>query len=272
MNTCLFYPVRILKNLWTNKNLIGQLTKREIASRYQGSYLGLLWSIVTPLLMLVVYTFVFSEIFKAKWSPESDSKIEFALMIFCGLLTFNIFSEVITKAPSIIISNSNYVKKVVFPLEILPIVVLGSSLIHALISIVILVITLILFLGVVNWTLIFLPIVLLPLILFTVGIGWILASVGVFFRDIAQVIGVGVQALLLLSPIMYPMTLVPDYLKNLYLINPISYAVEDMRRIMIWGLSPNWSFLFIGFVISSFIFICGHLWFNKTKAGFADVL
>jgi lipopolysaccharide transport system permease protein len=266
------YPFKLFKNLWINKNLIIQLTKRDVASRYQGSFLGIMWAIVNPLLMLLVYTFVFSEIFKAKWSTGSDSKLEFALIIFCGLITFSIFSDLISRAPSLIINNVNYVKKVVFPLEILPIIVLGSTLIHVLISVFILTIILVVSMGVLNWTLIYLPLVLLPIILLSVGIAWFLASLGVFLRDIAQVVGVGVQALLLLSPIMYPITLVPEYLRHLYFLNPISYVVEDMRRIVIWGYPPNWLYLLIGFLISGIIFVSGHIWFQKTKHGFADVL
>jgi lipopolysaccharide transport system permease protein len=267
-----FNPFLMIRKLFSHKNLISQFTKREIISRYKGSYLGVLWSFVTPLLMLLIYTFVFSEIFKSKWSPSSDSKLEFAFLVFCGLIIFNIFAEVITRAPSVVISNPNYVKKVIFPLEILPVVILLSSLFQSFISFMILLIGLYLYLGTLHWTVVLLPLVLVPIILLTIGLGWILASLGVFFRDIGQIIGLVVQATMLLSPIFYPISLIPSEFKLIYNLNPLTYVVEDTRRILVWGQLPQWGFLGVSFLIGALFFVIGYAWFQKTKGGFADVI
>lgn len=265
-------PVSITINLWRHRELIKQFVKREVIGRYRGSYLGIMWSFLNPLLMLIVYTFVFSVVFKARWGVESNSKTEFALILFCGITTFNLFAEIVIKAPGLIISNVNYVKKVVFPLEILPVVVLGSALVHAGISLFILIIGLAVLLGVLNWTIIFLPLVLLPLVLLSIGLGWFFASLGVFLRDIDHIIGVTVQVLMFLSPIFYPVSTIPKELQAIYYINPLSYVVEDMRRIMVWGQLPNWEWLTLGAIIGLLVALFGHAWFQKTRGGFADVL
>jgi lipopolysaccharide transport system permease protein len=265
-------PIDIIRRLWSHRELIQQFTKREILMRYRGSYLGMIWTFVNPLLMLVIYTFVFSVVFNAKWGLENQSKTEFAMVLFCGLIGFNIFAEVISRAPSLILNNTNYVKKVVFPLEILPIVAIGSSLFHFLISFVVLLSGLILLLGVFHWTLIFLPLVLLPLLLLSLGLGWILSSLGVFLRDIGQFIGIFVTAVMFLSPIFYPISSIPKELQYLYLFNPISYIVEDMRRIIIWGQYPNWNWLIWGSLIGITLSFIGYIWFQKTKKAFPDVM
>jgi lipopolysaccharide transport system permease protein len=264
-------PWKTLLNLYNQRQLIKQFVIREISSRYKGSYLGLFWTLLNPLFMLAVYTFVFSIVFNSRWGV-SGSKVEFALILFSGITTFNLFAEVITSSPSIIINNANYVKKVVFPLEILPVVVLGASAVHMFISIIILILGLICLLGVFHWTIFFVPIVLLPLLLLSLGLSFFLTSLGVYLRDIGHIVGVAVQALMFLSPIFYPVSAIPASLRIIYYINPISYVVEDMRRIMIWGQLPHWDWLLIGTFIGGVTFWLGHFWFQKTRGGFADVL
>lgn len=254
------------------RSLIFQFIKRDISAKYKGSQLGFLWSVLNPLLMLAVYTFVFSEIFQARWSSASSNKMEFAMIIFTGILTYNIMSEVLVRSPGIILSNSNYVKKVVFPLEIFSVVLIGSALIQNLIGFVILIVSLAAFLGVINITLLFIPIVLFPLVLITLGLGWMLSALGVYLRDISQVVGVAVQALMLLSPIFYPIESVPDDLKLIYSLNPVGYVVEDMRRIIIWGEMPNWQWILIGSIVGLIISLTGYYLFRKSKKGFADVI
>jgi lipopolysaccharide transport system permease protein len=262
-----------LRYIFTQKSLIIQLTKREILGRYKGSYLGILWSFVTPMLMLIVYTFVFSVVFKARWGTDVETnRAEFALLLFAGLIIFNIFSEVVSKAPSIITSNGNFVKKVVFPLEVLPIVTLGASLFHAGISLIILIIFVLIFMGKFYITFLLLPLVLLPICLVSLGLGWFLSSLGVYLRDIHQIISVIIPALMFMSPIFYPISAIPEKLRILYYINPISYSVEDIRKIIIWGQLPNWGVLGMGLLFGIFISIFGYLWFKKTRGGFADVL
>ncbi|WP_144941285.1 ABC transporter permease [Paenibacillus sp. 32O-W] len=259
-------------SFWKNRQLILQLTKREIAGRYRGSYLGIVWSFLTPLFMLFIYTFVFSVVFQAKWNTGTGSKLEFAFIIFSGIIAFNVFSEVLSSAPSLITSNSNYVKKIVFPLEILVIVKLCSSLFHAFINTLILFFGLFLFMNIVNWTVLFLPVVLLPLSLITLGIGWFLASLGTYFRDIGHFIGIIISALMFLSPIFYPVSNIPEDFQAIYYFNPLSYVVEDMRQILVFGQTPDWNWIIWGSLIGVGISALGFLWFNKTRGGFADVL
>ncbi|KJS15155.1 MAG: sugar ABC transporter permease [Peptococcaceae bacterium BRH_c4b] len=265
-------PIGIIVSLWRYRELIKQFAKRDVIVRYKGSYLGMLWTFLYPLFMLMVYSFVFSVIFKSRWGTEVNNKLEFALILFCGLTTYNLFAECVTRAPGLILSNVNYVKKVVFPLEILPLVVAGSALVQAVISLLILVVGLIAVMGVFHWTIVFLPLVLLPLLLLILGFGWFLSSLGVYLRDIGQVVGIVVQALMFLSPIFYPVSVIPVELRPIYYLNPMSYVVEDMRRVIIWGQMPDWKWLVIGTIASALVAILGYVWFQKTRKGFADVL
>jgi len=263
---------RMKNYLLVHRHLIIQLIKRETFSRYKGSYLGLLWTVLTPLLMLVVYTVVFSEIFQSRWHSDQTNKLEFAIIVFCGLATFNIFSEVVSKSPSLILSNVNYVKKVVFPLEILSLVAIGAALVNAAINYSLIILFALLFMNTLNWTIVLLPFVLLPIILFSLGMSWFLSSLGVYLRDIGHVIGIIVQALMLLSPIFYSLDIIPNNLKWFYYINPIVYFVEDARKILIWGVIPDIGVYIIQVIIALLVCIFGLFWFIKTKKGFADVL
>ncbi|MBB6670624.1 ABC transporter permease [Cohnella nanjingensis] len=264
--------IRNLLLIKKNNGLIIQLVRREVASRYKGSFLGIIWSFITPLLMLLVYTFVFSLVFKSRWPGQSESQIEFALLIFSGMTMYNIFSEVVGKSSNLIPNNSNYVKKVVFPLAILPVVTLISTLIHAAISILILLCGLILFYNGIHLTVLLLPIVMLPMLLLTLGISWFVASIGVFFRDIGHLVNILLQVLMFLSPIFYPIESIPQSLRFLYYINPLSYTVEDARKVLVWGQTPNWVWIGTGSLIGLMIFILGYGWFQKTREGFSDVL
>lgn len=253
-------------------SLLRQLVKRDVTSRYKGSYLGIIWSFIIPLLMLVVYTFVFSVVFEARWNIESSSKVEFALIIFSGMTVFNFFSEVLNRSSSLIINNANYVKKVVFPLALLPISITISALVQALISIVILVIGIIVFMGGINLTILYLPLVLLPVVLMSFGLSWLLASVGTYIRDIGYIVNVCTSALMFLSPIFYPVSSVPEALKFVYYLNPLSYTVEDMRKVLLWNEAPDFTWLAIGTIIGLVVAVLGYFWFKKTRRGFADVL
>ncbi|WPK12483.1 ABC transporter permease [Lysinibacillus louembei] len=262
-----------IKYLFAQKSLINQFTRREISNRYKGSYLGIVWSFITPLMMLTIYTFVFSVIFQARWGTTGETnKAEFALLLFTGLFVFNVFSDVISRAPSLIISNSNYVKKVVFPLEILPIVTLGSALFQAFISYLILLLAMLMLMGTFHWTALLFPIIIFPLILFSLGITWFLASLAVYIRDIGQIVAVVIPALMFVSPIFYPRTSIPEEFQFFYSLNPITYVVEDMRGAIIWGEFPHWESLITVTAIGAMVSILGYVWFKKTRKGFADVL
>ena len=265
-------PAEIIRSFYRNKQLIWQLTKREIIGRYRGSMLGIAWSFFNPLIMLAVYTFVFSVVFKARWDIGTESKTGFALALFIGLIVHGILAECMTRAPSLILNNVNYVKKVIFPLEILPWVVMGSTLFHSMISLS----AWSLFFIIVNqtyyWTAIFIPLVLLPLILLTMGISWILSSIGVFLRDINQFIGVVSMILLFMAPVFYPITMLPESYQKLLYLNPLTFFIEQARVVLLMEGFPNWFGLFISFLISGMVAWLGFVWFQKTRKGFADVL
>jgi lipopolysaccharide transport system permease protein len=266
-------PVRIVTHLWNYRDLIRQLTSREIVGRYKGSYIGLGWSFIQPLIMLCVYTFVFSVIFKARWGVESDEgKAAFALALFMGLITFSIFSEVANSAPSLVLGNANYVKKVVFPLEILPFVKFLSALINAVFSLVVLFVSILIFNHFIHWTALLLPLIWLPMMMFTLGCGYFLASLGVFVRDMGTIIGVLTTILFFLTPIFYPISAVPEQFRIFCRINPLALFVEDARRVVLWGLFPDWSWFFFGMALSVAVLIFGFVWFMKSKKAFADVI
>lgn len=266
-------PFIVLQFLKRHKSLIIQFSKREILSRYRGSFLGILWTFINPLIMLAVYTFVFSVVFKGKWGQTlSENKFEFAIILFCGLIAFNIFNETVNRAPSLIVGNVNYVKKVLFPLEILPITVLISSLVHALISFIVLVIGILIFMDSFTWQIILAPIILLPLIFYTVGFSWLLASLGVYIRDVGYTVSLITTVLFFLTPIFYPISAVPDFFQTLMYLNPLTFIIENFRNAVLWGTFSDWTGLVTTLIGSLLILQFGFIWFIKTRKGFADVL
>jgi len=265
-------PREMVASFWRNRSLIYSLSKREVVGRYRGSMLGLLWSFFNPLFMLSVYTFVFSEVFKARWSADSESKTEFALMLFAGLIMFNLFAECINRAPSLILSNVNYVKKVVFPLEILPLVSLISGMYHALISLTVWLIAYAVFFGVPHVTVLYLPLVMVPFTFFIIGLNWFLASLGVYLRDISQFIGVITMSMMFLSPIFYPPAALPEAYRHWLYLNPLTPAIEQVRDVLFWGKPPDFKVLGRYWLITAAISWLGFAWFQKTRKGFADVL
>jgi lipopolysaccharide transport system permease protein len=269
----LFSPIKMIKNLWEHRDLISQITKREIAGRYKGSYLGILWSVVNPLLLLIIFTFVFSVIFRAKWGISvSESKVEFALTLFCGMVVFNLFSECLNRAPGLILANPNYVKKTILPLEILPVSLILSSFIHMLISLVILLIGVLIFMGVIHWTIIYLPFIIISFLPLTLGLTWFLSSLGVFIRDIGYAVGFFTNALLFLTPIFYPISAVPESVREFMKLNPLSVIIECNRRILMWGKPPDWPWLGVVCLFSLAVMLLGYGFFVKSKRAFADVV
>ncbi len=266
------HPSEMVCSAWRNRSLITASIKREIFGRYRGSFLGILWSFFNPLLMLVIYTFVFGTILKARWSVEAGSHVEFALVLFAGLITFNLFAESINRAPSLIVSNPNYVKRVVFPLEILPLVVVGSALFHYLISLGVWLLAYALFYGAPPVTVLYFPLILLPLLIFTLGVSWMLASLGVFLRDVSQFIGIVMTAMMFLSPVFYPASSLPEEYRPLLYVNPLTPAIEYSRDVLYWGKQPDLALLAFYLVAASLFAWLGFIWFQKTRKGFADVL
>ena len=250
------------------------MTKREVVGRYRGSVMGLAWSFFNPIIMLLVYTFVFAVVFKARWGStgENESKTLFAIVLFVGMIVHGLFAEVLNRAPNLILSNSNYVKKVVFPLEILPVISIGAALFHSLVSLIVLLGVFALFNGYIHWTAVFIPFVLLPLITFTAGLAWMLASFGVFLRDVGQTIGIITTILMFLAPVVYPITAVPERLRPIIMANPLTFIIEQSREVIVWGHQPDWVGLGIYMLIATVIAWLGYAWFQKTRKGFADVL
>ena len=252
------------------------MVKREVIGRYRGSFLGILWTFVNPILMLAIYTFVFGVVFKIRLDPQStdiyDDKFAFALLLFTGLILFNLFSECLSRSPGLVLANVNYVKKVIFPLEILPLVSLGSALFHAGISFLVLFTFMLVIDHPIHWTLIFLPIILLPLLLLILGLSWMLASIGVYVRDIGQFIGLILTMLLFLSPIFYPASALPESVRDYLFLNPLSFVIEQARAVTLYGQLPDWSGLVVYYMLASIVAWAGLIWFMKTRKGFADVL
>lgn len=265
-------PAALVGSLWRHRQLIVQMARREVLGRYRGSVMGLAWSFFNPILMLIVYTFVFAVVFKARWGAPEESKTLFAIVLFVGLIVHGLFAEVLNRAPMLVLSNANYVKKVVFPLEILPVVTLVAALFHASISLGVMLLAFLLFNGYLHWTAILIPIVLVPLVVLTLGVAWMLASLGVFLRDVGQTIGILTTILLFMAPVMYPITAVPESLRHFIMLNPITFIIEEARKVLIWGELPNWAGLGLYLLIAACICSLGFAWFQKTRKGFADVI
>ena len=262
------------KSLWRNRQLIVQMTKREVVGRYKGSAMGIAWSFFNPVFMLIVYTFVFSEIFNSRWGGVGgdDSKTQFAVVLFVGMIVLSLFSEVLNRAPGLILSNVNYVKKVVFPIEILPVVAMGAALFHCLISLGVLLAAFALFNGYLLWTAVFVPLVMLPLVILSTGLSWMLASLGVFLRDVGQTVVIITTVLMFLSPVFYPVTAVPERFRSFIMANPLTFIIEQAREVLIWGHFPDWSGLGIYTLAATATAWAGYAWFQRTRTGFADVL
>ncbi|MCB0329926.1 MAG: ABC transporter permease [Bdellovibrionales bacterium] len=267
-----YSPLNVVTSLSANAGLVYQLVKRDIEMRYKGSLLGLLWVFIQPLMMLSVYTFVFSVVFEAKWHTDVSNRGEFAIILFAGLIIFSIFSECVNRSPMLITGQVSYVKRVVFPLETLSWVALCSCLFHAAMSLIILVVAA-LFSGMtLPLTFFMLPIILLPLAFLTLGISWFLASLGVYVRDVQHIVSVLTTILLFLSPIFYPLSSVPEKFHFILKLSPLTYLIETGRQVMIEGRLPDWTVFLQYCAVCLLVAWLGFFWFQKTRKGFSDVL
>lgn len=259
-------------SVWRNHELIFALIKRDILGRYQGSIFGLLWSVFNPFVMLIIYTFVFSVVFKARWTGLSESKIEFALILFSGLLVFNLFAECITRAPSLIINNVNYVKKILFPLEILSLVSLGSAMFSALMSFAVWILFYCIYFGIPPITILLLPLIVLPLLFLIIGLSWFMSALGVYLRDITQIVSIFITGLMYISPVFYPVSSLPYEYQFILKANPLTPVIEQVRDAMIWGKQPDWQSYFIHLLIAIIFAWLAFVCFQRVRRGFADVL
>lgn len=265
-------PFEMASSFFRHRELIMVLIKREVLGRYRGSAIGVLWAFLNPIIMMVMYTFVFSIIFKVRWIGNSDSNTAFALILFAGLIVFNLFAECFNRSPGLILANQNYVKKVIFPLEILPWVVIGSALFHALVSLAVWILTYIVLFGVPHLTIFFLPLVLLPFILFIAGIIWGFSALGVYFRDISQFINMFTSLLMFISPIFYPLSSIPEQYRYLFELNPITPTIEKIRSVLFFGIAPDFLSLLTNIFFGTLVAYLGFYFFQKSRKGFADVL
>ena len=262
----------ILTSLVKHRFVIGQLSRRAILGRYRGTVLGLFWSLFTPLVMLGVYTFVFGKVLEVRWPDQGGGSLEFAAILFSGMIIHGILAECLTQASTLIASNPQYVKKVVFPLEALPWVTVISAFFQGLISTGVLVAYLLIVNGSLPGTAILFPLPLFSLTLVCIGIGWLIAATAVFLKDIAQVTGILSTILFFMAPILYPKTALPEGFQNILYLNPITFVIEQFRSVVLWGEMPDWSGLGI-YTAVALIFCWGSLvWFQRSRRGFADVL
>lgn len=263
----------MVRSLIRNRHLIAQLTQRDVVGRYRGSVMGIAWSFLSPLIMLVIYTFVFSVVFRSRWGGTADeSRTAFAVILFSGLIVHTLFSECMNRAPTVVLGNANLVKKVVFPLEILPWVSLGSALFHAAASLSVLLVVQLLITGSIPWTAVYLPLVAVPLVIGTMGVSWLLAALGVFVRDIGQMTGMFSSIVLFLSPVFYPVASLPEKYRSWLYLNPLTSIIEDTRNVLIFGRPPDFDRLLVVLLVSLVVAQVGFWFFQRTRRGFADVV
>ena len=276
----LFNPVDMVRNLWSRRELIWQFTRRDLAAKYRASYLGMFWTILSPLILLAVYTFIFSVVLTLKWpeaGEQADNPRIFAVTMFIGMLVFSVFADVLNRSTTLVVSHPNFVKKVVFPLEILVPSILLSSIVTMGVGLGVWFVGRVALLGMPTWTALLMPLAVLPVFLMTLGLGWFLASLGVFIRDIALTVAVVTQVLFLLTPIFYSMKMldkpgVPKWCVVGIRLNPLTPAVEDARRVMLYGTMPDWSWWIPSLVASAVMAVAGYAFFMKSRRAFGDVI
>lgn len=265
-------PTRLIQSVLAHRRLIVALTIREVLGRYRGSMLGVLWSVFQPILMLAVYTFVFGLIFRSRWPGGSGSKAEFALVLFSGLLVFNMFAECLNRSPTLILANVNYVKRVVFPLEILPCVTVAVALFHMFVSFLVWLVFYVVAIGVPSFSVLLFPIALIPLICLCLGIVWFFSALGVYVRDTAQVTGLVTTVLMFMTPIFYPAQAIPERFRAIAGLNPLVPIIDQVRRVLMWHSGIALGTFMPILIVSIFVLWFGFSWFEKTRKGFADVL
>lgn len=261
------------RQVWLQHQLFLKLLRRDFAERYRGSFLGATWSLLLPLLSLLVFTFFFGVIFKMRWTGWGNGSLsDLALILFVGMALYNFLAECLGRAPSLILAHQNYVKNVIFPLEMLPAVMVTSALLTLGVTLsVILLLQLTMGTGL-TWTVLLLPVMVLPLILFVLGLSWFLSSLGVFIRDIQQLTVPLVQLMMFMSPVFYPVSVLPESVRPWLLFNPLALVIEQTRGIVLFGYSPAWIPYLLCLGASLLVALLGAYWFARTRKGFADVL
>jgi lipopolysaccharide transport system permease protein len=255
------------------KNLLYALVAREIQVRYRGSWLGLFWAVINPVLLMLVYYFVFSLVFQVKLPQLYDGRdVPFAGFIFSGLIVYFLFAEILTRAPTLIHDNTNYVKKVVFPIEIIPLVAVAASAFNFMISFVVLALFLVMFGGGITLTILLAPLVILPFLFFLAGVAWFTSALSVYIKDVTYVAGFVATAMMFLSPVFYSLEAVPENFYQAMMLNPLTYYIEAFRSCVIGGMVPDTTFFLVIYAVGIVTCLCGYSFFEKVRRGFADVL
>lgn len=265
---------RIWQPLWQlprRWELILSLAKREMLARYRGSVLGLIWALLTPLAMIAIFTLIFAGIFNARFGPN-DSNWNYALYLFCGLLPWMMFQETVQQSANTIVAHANLVKRVVFPLETLSVAQALAAVGNQLLGTIALVMAAVIIQREIHPTLLLFPLLLIPQFLFTLGAAWLIASLGVFLRDIAQGMTLLLMVWMYLTPIIYPESIVPERFRMLISLNPFTSLVRNYRRLFLEGTGPDWTGLAYFTLIAIVVFIFGYWWFARTRKNFADVI
>lgn len=260
------------QTLARHRALVVELTRREVDGRYRGASLGVLWSLLSPFLLIAIYTIAFGTVMGGRWPEVEAAGTPFSIVMFGGMIPYFVLSECMLRSPELVVGNPSYVKRVVFPLEILPWPMLLSALFHCLMNVLVFVAMRLVMQQDFEWTLVFLPLVILPIAVLGLGVAWFLAAASVYFRDLRQVVGLASMALLFLSSAMIPTNAVPEQYRLIFLLNPLSFIVDQARAVLIWGIQPDWAGL-AAYLAGALAFMyAGYAWFASTKRGFADVL
>ena len=267
------FPREIASTFWQHRRLLWQFTVRNIQARNKGSYLGVVWMVLNPLLMMALYSTVFGLIFNGRYGMTAgETAIDYALGIFLSLTIFQLISEVMSVSTSIILGNTNIVKKVVFPLEILPVAQVGASIYHFLLSISLVFLGMLIFGQSFTWLVALLPLILLPILLLSLGIGWFFAAVGVYVRDIGSLLQFLTLLLLYSSAVFYSLHYVPDPIYAVLKFNPVAHLIEQARKVVLWQQPLQFEPMLYAYLSAIAVFLVGYFTFRKLKPGFADVL
>ena len=257
---------------WRHRGLIAQLARREVHARYRQSWLGLVWVVLTPLMMLGVYTLVFRHVMRVRWYGLEEGNLEFALRIYAGLAVFNFFAECVNRAPTLVLEQPHLVKKVVFPLEILPWAAAVSASVGLAVSGVLMMVLAAFSQTGLPITVVALPLVWVPLLPLVLGLGWLLAGLGTYVRDVGQLLGMVVSALMFLSPIFFPVEALPESVRSVMLLNPLAWVMTGTREVLLAGHWPDWRALLLLFVTCTLVAMLGAAFFRKARVGFSDVV
>lgn len=265
-------PMKLARSVIEHRALIWRLAQREVLSKYRGSLFGIGWSLLLPLFMLAVYTFVFTEVFQARWGLQVQNKGVFALAIFSGLIFYSCFAECALKAPGLMLANTSFITKVVFPLELLPVISTLATTFNAVTSLCVLALGVWVIKGAVPVTFFCAFLMLVPLAIINMGVTWVLSATGVYIRDVGLIVAPLTTAMLFLIPVLYPLEQVPERWRELVELNPLTYIIESSRNAVLMGYMPEWSrYLYLTLGASVFSMLC-LVAFNKARRGFADVV